>query len=275
MVWLGPAEEDCTNDFLRFFLKKACMDVGSFQGIDEPDKILAHKQAYALRRGCADFDADTKAIDCLCPSGREFVEESVELMLAGKKRGRFGGVACDSSQNPKKRHRAGPFMPAVQKSSVMVGAGEGVQGGEDDCHIFTSDEISFLHGWPTHKVVHERLRACLNYDLSAAPLSLQSRILGDGMSIIAVQAFLLYVMAHTVRRAPFEKMPPSLHHSTVRPLHVLDDLVAVVVESESEELELEAQAKLEAEAEGEADAKEPGPELESQSQPPVFDICEK
>ena len=54
-------------------------------------------------------------------------------------------------------------------------------------------------------------------------MSLQSRLLGDGMSILAVQAFVLYTFAHTVRRAPFEKMPPTLHHCTTRPLRLLDE----------------------------------------------------
>ena len=211
-------------------MKVIHLDAAMFAGLDTDENTLKNKQLYAKRRKLDPtlVDMDTPNLSLLCKSAQEFVEEAKKLFNLTIKVGVCGGCIVDASQNPKKRARIGPMMGATQKSSQWVCVTPPGAPGADAAefkpnHLFTCDEISFMHGFPTSaQLSPARHRACLNYDLSACSLGLQQRILGDGMSIHAVSAFQLYVWAHTVRRAPFETIAPTLRCSTLMPLSRLD-----------------------------------------------------
>ena len=55
----------------------------------------------------------------------------------------------------------------------------------------------------------------LNFDLNSLPLSQQMNLLGDGMALQCSQAWLLYILTHTVRRADVEGFKPHLQMSEV------------------------------------------------------------
>ena len=83
-------------------------------------------------------------------------------------------------------------------------------------HIYTCDEISMAHGWPTLDLTQNHVRRTLNYSLSDLPLSAQIRMVGDGMTLNVVQAWLLYLFSHTLRRSELEKIAPQLSYSEVK-----------------------------------------------------------
>ena len=58
----------------------------------------------------------------ICATGHVVLNSSMIWIQrkAGKKTGPLGGCSADCSQNPKKRHRAGPFVPSLQKSSMVA-----------------------------------------------------------------------------------------------------------------------------------------------------------
>ena len=74
----------------------------------------------------------------------------------------------------------------------------------------TCGELSVAHGWPELDMCPKRYKDCLGWKLSDQPLSFQGKLLGDGMSLLTLEAWALYMMAHTVRREQLESFRPSL-----------------------------------------------------------------
>jgi hypothetical protein len=211
MVWVGPQNQtDVTLHFLSYFQKKAALTSAVFAGLDTDENKERTRKLYAARSNVV-YDPALATKDLLCQSAAANLDLCHDYMRRGKKVGHLPGVAADISQNPQFRHRAGPFVPTLQRSSNIVCITE-----ED--HLYTSDELSYMHGWPTLASSHEHHKACLNYDLGATPLGNQQRILGDGMSCHAVQAWSLYVFSHSLRRDMVDRMTPELSLSFLIPM---------------------------------------------------------
>ena len=135
-------------------------DAGVFVGLDTASNILATKQMYSKRRAF-EATAETPTKDVLSPSAAANLTKLHELMQAGKKTGASIHVAGDVSQDPRYRHRAGNFVPTLMKSSQIVCL-------TADDHIYTSNELSFAHGYPTVSVSKPEHRWFLNFDLMQA-----------------------------------------------------------------------------------------------------------
>jgi hypothetical protein len=190
-----------------------------FAGIDSEKQIKATREAYLQRRKTlapdtvADIDDVSQATTqrILPQYAQDNVIAAKHLMTEGKKVGVLDGVVLDASQAPAKRHRAGPCMPALQKSSLLCTIEDPLGADSIDDHIFTCGELSWAHGWPSPSIEScpDRYKGLCNYDLSSASLNHQAALLGDGMSLNAVEAWLIYIFAHTVRREAVMCMVPS------------------------------------------------------------------
>ena len=73
----------------------------------------------------------------------------------------------------------------------------------------------FAHAWPTLPCSPDRYKQVLNFDLNCLPLGQQMNLLGDGMALQCSQAWLLYILTHTVRRVDVEGFKPHLEMSEV------------------------------------------------------------
>ena len=129
MVWVGPAQEDITSDFMAFFKRKVACEADIFANEDEEHEVRHTRSLHALRRKDDHGDPIDQALLQLDPDTGTLMNYScgkhlsiLEQMCAAGHRmvGPDGGCAADVSQNPHKRKRAGPIMPSMMKSSVMV-----------------------------------------------------------------------------------------------------------------------------------------------------------
>ena len=196
-------------------MRRSCIDIKEFcgHGSDVEEEIKKVRMAYAQRRGDHNLEdlLESKPMDVANEwlfnrSGKQHCGVLHDLMRAGKKTYKTNGVAADISQNPAKRHRAGPLLPAMMKSSQMIVLNsDGIEGVEPPKnHILTCDDLSLIHGWPTKRAA-PRYQGLLNYDLSKSDLAVQQRILGDGMSVHCVEMWYLFIFSHCARRSDLEK----------------------------------------------------------------------
>ena len=215
MVWIGPEGPDVTEHVLSFFQCLCEVDADIFHNQDGEEERLEMMREYAKRKDkghhkegmyrsdlASCVTASTTTRDVLPSYALVNLDEYQAARMAGKKVGVSGSVTADISQGIE-RHRAGPFMPTIQKSSLICALTE-------DEGLYTCNELSSAHGWPTCDWFPYRYRNTLNYDLSKHRLSHQANLLGDGMSLWLEQAWMLYVFTHTVRRASIEQFDPPL-----------------------------------------------------------------
>jgi len=208
-VWVGPQVEDVTHDFMKFFARRVNCECDMFAKLDSAEQIQITREKFADRSGEICMHDSTPTELLLTDSARLNLDMLKKLNKGeNSKIGTLGGCSGDVSQNPNMRLRAGPFLPSLQKSSIMLCTAPPSK--ED--HIYTCGELSFMHGWPSLECSPQKYKDVLNFNLSAAPLSVQSKLLGDGMSLNIAQAWLLYVMSHSVRRDLVEAMSPPLRN---------------------------------------------------------------
>ena len=203
IVWVGP-EGDVTNHFLSFFRAHVTHDANIFARLD-PQGHKELREILAQRKGLIIDGDEGDNIDILSSSDKKNLLDAKACISHGQKVGPFGGVAVDISQTAS-RARFGPWLPTLQTSTRLCCPTCPTY--ED--YLYTEAELSMAHGWPTLNSAHTMYRECLNYDLSKKPLHQQQRLLGDGMSLIAVQAWLLYLFSHSLKRVLIEKFDPPL-----------------------------------------------------------------
>ena len=200
--------------------KVAKMDASAFAMKDTTDNLVDCREKLFKRRKLAGtLQQDTPTRDLLAPHMVQNFDKLTALAKEGKKVGANGHCVGDMSQNPAKRHRAGPFFPTQQKSSLTAT----ILPESLENHVFTSNELSFAHGWPTLEFAPKEYKECLNYDLSEYTLSHQQRLVGDGMSLNCAQAFALYVFSHSVRKDTLDRYIPRPLSFRVSPCEDQED----------------------------------------------------
>ena len=93
-----------------------------FIGLDKKENRDKLRQTYADRKnkrspGSVNLTDDTLTRELLSNSAARNLEECHKRKKQNLKVGPLEGVVADISQNPCKRHRAGPFCPSQQLSS--------------------------------------------------------------------------------------------------------------------------------------------------------------
>ena len=195
----------CTFRFGKGPAKVAQIDASALAFLDTTENLVDNREKlFARRKLAGPLQQDTPTRDLLAPHMVKNFDMLKANAKEGKKVGATGHCVGDLSQNPAKRHRAGPFLPTQQKSSLTAT----ILPESLDHHVYTCNELSFAHGWPTVEFVPPEYKECLNYDLSDYGLSHQQRLIGDGMSLNCVQAFALYVFSHSVRKDTLDRYIP-------------------------------------------------------------------
>ena len=80
---------------------------------------------------------------------------------------------------------------------ALLGPSKRKLGKDGGDHLFTNAELSFAHGWPTLKDVSlERHQELLNFNIGDLKSTTQASLLGEGMSLTAVEAWVLFTFSH-------------------------------------------------------------------------------
>jgi hypothetical protein len=208
MIWVGGKDEDCRAHFLQYFQRRVVCGLDSFAGAISQDDVNKTRDGYAKRKFIdSAFGLDTA--DIVAEYAATNLADGHTKVKDGVKTSSLGRTCVDISQTSK-RFRAGACLPTLMKSSVPCLLGTEADGEVlDGDHLFTCAELSSIHGWPTNsKYCPPRYLKALNYNLSEKKLNHQQRLLGDGMAIQCVEAWIAYVLSHSVRRAEVEAMLP-------------------------------------------------------------------
>ena len=222
IAWLGEGSNDVTASFKKIFARPVGASAAIFKG-DSPENALETKKRFAARQGVKKVTANTKLQTVLCPSNKQYLAEFKKIyaakVLAGSATTEdgFKHLACDLSQNPLHRNRSGFSGPSLMRSSKMALLGPSKQqsGKDGGDHLFTNAELSFAHGWPTLKDVSlKRHQELLNFNIGDLKYTTQASLLGEGMSLTAVEAWVLFTFSHAVWKSDAaSSFTPDLHWS--------------------------------------------------------------
>ena len=104
--------------------------------------------------------------------------------------------------------RFGPWMPTATTSSMMVST---TKIDDHGFHIFTPNEIAFLHGWPVTERSLPKFRRFAKVNFNELPnISLQRMALGNGFHLGHMLAFWVYILANTVKVKELYKVSPGV-----------------------------------------------------------------
>ena len=209
-VWVGAEGDDMLEEFLEFFAMVVSLGVDAFAGVDAEGFITRARREYAQRQGVELWpNTDTK--DILCPSAGRHYDHMRALLRDGCKVGtKLLGVSGDVSQNPQEVHRAGPWMPALTRSSQMVCLAPAEQEG----HIYTANELSFMHGLTCADVPLLFYTTCAHFTFNSwgtVRAGFNARVADAGLQPPRVQGGVelrpfadapLYAAKHARRRLP-------------------------------------------------------------------------
>jgi hypothetical protein len=224
LAWCGPiCPADIEEHFMSIFGAKVMVDADIFANTDSAEGAQAHLKELCKRRGVWPHRGQRMKVRDLLPSGaQERYDKYLAAMSSKVSQATVSlkgdSFICDLSQNPDKRFRAGRWMPTVAKSSAMcslTAAGHTLGG-----HLFTPAEINFAHGWPCVQVpgVHagsgEDFSESIHFDEQKLNIHQQAQMAGNSMHLVPLAAWLMYVMANTVRR---EVYIPQAHHMAAPP----------------------------------------------------------
>lgn len=213
LVWVGPTTPAAVKeDFYNIFGVRVMLDPDAFVGIDDSISTRASLREISGRR-CS-YPVDDKKLllsKLLSPHQKRHYDEYMQMLEKGTCARGFlsGSFTVDLTQHPK-RASSGAFMPPLQTGSVMVNltapaSACSALGG----HIYTANELAFSHGWPTIAYPQNaKYLPAVGFDLTtAAPTwSKQTRLLGNGIHLPAVSAWLLYVHSNCIRRDVLNQM---------------------------------------------------------------------
>ena len=140
----------------------------------------------------------------LTPSGRKRYTDYAAMLSSVE----GGSFIFDITQDPLKRPRLGAFLPTCTRRSQFISL---TAPGEYKQHVFTADEIASSQGWPTLDVpTNAAFRAVMNPELEKLTRSSRSSVLGNGMHLVTLTAWNLYVASHCVRRDSLQLLAPPL-----------------------------------------------------------------
>jgi hypothetical protein len=220
MVWCGPlSPADIREQFMSMFGAKVMVDADIFANTDSAEGAQAHLKELCGRRGVWPRTGQRMHVRDVLPAGAQgrydkyMVAKSKASQATVSLKGDSDSFICDLSQNPDKRFRAGKWMPTVARSSAMCSLN--TAGPTSGGHLFTAAEINLAHGWPCLQVPgvrtgsNEDFSGNLHYDEQKLTIHQQAQLAGNSMHLVTLAAWLMYVLANTVRREVY--IPQALH----------------------------------------------------------------
>jgi hypothetical protein len=198
LAWVGPAfQKDLNEDFLKHFGSTCILTADVFAKEDSERNIAAELQDLAHKRrlfinpkhfSTSDFK------NLLCLSGRSrFIKYEQSFSVDPS-----GTFVCDLSQDPSFRKRSGSIFGALMRGSQYYSFSKQ--------HLFTQNELMAAHGWPSLRQPCGGQAASLEPPVwmtaAAHQMTLQQSkcLIGSGMHLHCLAAWMLYCLRHTVRK---------------------------------------------------------------------------
>lgn len=205
-AWLGPeGPAEVLKHFLSLFQRRTVLEADVFCNLDDPEIAQAVRVAQGAKIG---FDPDQCAstpIQDMQPT------EKARARIQGyqKKLVEIGegsaGLACDASWNPETFGRAPAWLPTLTRSTKPVWLGKD---GSD--YLYTASELAFSQGWPTIPTERNKFyRNMCTVDFPKLRAPEVRRLLGNGLHLHSLSAWVCYLLAHIVKRKLImEYLPP-------------------------------------------------------------------
>lgn len=196
LIWVGPnTNEEIYADFLDFFGKQAISEGDMFACLDTAVNITEARRELARKRGIHGGPLDDLK-PFLTPGGQSRYDGYQQLLP--RKRGARGSCIADIGQDPNKRPRIGAWIPTSTKSSKFVSL---TKGGQYPEHVFTADELAFAHGWPCLEFSgNKSFRDAMPSELANLSQVQRQKVLGNGVHLVMLFAWNLYIESHVIRR---------------------------------------------------------------------------
>ena len=205
LVWVGPAGAPAVSeDFMSHFGHAPSLEANAFAGIDVQEKRDDVMIDLGRKRGlfCSVEDLRQAPVtSLLCPSGASHLHKYKEVMAHSNKVGSAGSFVVDLSQNPDQRCRAGAWLPALTKSSMMYDIPKN--------HFFTNAEIDAVMGFPVDFLPQSKALAAtlpVVTQVQAMDRSAYAKLIGNGMHVASMFCWFAYIFSHTVRRHTLQRL---------------------------------------------------------------------
>jgi len=209
-VWTGPEnDEEIAKDFEKIFGVESQLDASVFWSLDTDE--AHHQLCRELCRLRGVWFKPHQAFDIravLPPNMLRFYDKYAKMRQAGSRvithgQGK-GGFACDLSQDPhlESRARYGTQLTTLCRNSRMMFMAPA--GGK----FYTADELDFSQGWPSVVLpINRKYASCVPFDMTRMSQSARMHVVGNGMHLVAIGAFELYIAGYTVRRSRHQRLP--------------------------------------------------------------------
>ena len=214
LVWLGPSEDkDIQQDFEQLFFRKIMLDGDCFAGMDNLQNQWKQTRVLCHRRGSYPQSEEALDLRSILPCAQRDAYDKYRMQFALHEHCGFlhGGLVGDLSSS-ESRLRSSPLIPTMQKSSVIASMsasppGSSTTGG----YMYTMNELRLAHGWPSIAIGRSRVyQDCVPLDFEKASLNVQHELLGNGLHLGSLSAWLWYVQSNLIRRDVLQQMPPPM-----------------------------------------------------------------
>ena len=208
LVWIGPRTEDeLAHHFASFFLSAVTTEADIFLGTDSAENHRLLRRHMSKNRGAWPRPGQELRVEDLMPKGVQNNFVAMQQRMREEDRcGAIGGAfLADISQNPSERPRyCGPWLPTIIQNSntyVLSGPAPGK---------LTAGEINFAQGWPLEGLSSTECLACVPGRVKSLSFSKRQHLLGNGVHLMAIGAWMLYIKAHCLRVDVLSQMAPPM-----------------------------------------------------------------
>ena len=211
LVWLGPiGDKEIVDDFWSLFRAHVEVEADVFSFVDSDANRRAALQALAASRGI--FGGYQQSRDVFPPDAKRRLDSY--YAQRSQNEGLGGCCVADISQNPAKRTRLGPWFPSFARGTVSCSLIAVPKDDELFPYMFTRREVALAHGWLAIKntadgdaLPYSETMPSVFETISPQQYSL---LIGNGMHLHTMTAWLCYVVSHCVPRYSLESWSPVL-----------------------------------------------------------------
>ena len=198
LIWLGPIDkESISDDFMKFFGRHVQVEADVFAHLDSIQNHDDNVRSLAGSRG--KYGDKVTTWDTLPPDAKHRLLAYQDMI--GQHTGLAGTCVGDLSQNPAKRKRIGPWLPAFARTTIACSFTAG--GPPEFPYLFTPREVAFAHGWPSLQRVDGELSPfhflypSIFDELTRAE---STSLLGNSMSLPVIAAWWCYIVSNCMPR---------------------------------------------------------------------------
>ena len=202
MIWLGPTRpSEIRAHVLSIFGGVALLDGDIYCGQDDSAKIDELHMGMARQRGIYQSKQDLSIEDLITPCARERLTSLRDMHQSSMKKTMSSVYVGDLA--PSQAYlRGGVWLPTVTRTSSLVSLSKS--------HFLTPNEIAFSMGFPSVPVAASLYGDAIPKGLRNLNSKEARHLSGNGVMLQQATAWMLYILAHTLRREVVEGWKPEL-----------------------------------------------------------------